>query len=274
MELGNVFLSREDIDSLSTVPNRLEPEFADVYGAWKAKDDETTRDRLLMAMTPTIAQTVRDIPGADPNSMTIRGKILAMNAMNRYDPGKSSLGTFLTHQLLPLRRTARQQMNVLGLPDRLLQNSQQLESAETELQDELGRMPTTGELSDRLGVSMKQIERIRRSAHARNTGSYLTADEEGEVGSAGEVTRRLPEIYRHQYVFSALRNDPKSALIYEHDQSLHGRLPLSTSELAEKLGLSPGAISQRRNRIAEIANNAEREIYGNVPLHRSRLRPQ
>ena len=262
MRLGNVFLSRMDVDSLSAVPNRLEPEFADVYQAWKTKDDETTRDRLLAVMTPAIEQTVRDIPGADPNYMTIRGKILAMNAMSKYDPTRSSLNTFLTYQLLPLRRTARQQMNILGLPDRLLLNAQQLESTEVELQDELGRMPTTGELSDRLGVSMKQIERIRASSHARNSGSDLTADEEGDISGPGEVTRRLPDIYRHQYVLSALRNDPKSALIYECDQSLHGRRPLSTAELARRLGLSPGAISQRRNRIAEIANNAEREIYG------------
>ena len=262
MGFGNVFLSREDVDSLSAKPNHLESEFADVYGAWQEKDDDHSRERLLSAISPVIERTVRGMSGTDPNYMTIRGKILAMNAMKKYDPTQSSMATFLTHQLMPLRRTARQQLNVLSLPDRWLMAAQQLENTEVELQDELGRIPTTQELSDQLRISTKQIEKIRRSAHARNTGSYLTPDEEGTAGSSGEIKRSLPDIYRHQYVLSALANDPKSALIYEHDQSLNGRNPASTAELASKLKLSPGAVSQRRNRIAEIANRAEKEIYG------------
>jgi len=194
--------------------------------------------------------------------MKLQGKILAMKAMDRYDPEQSSLETYLTHQLMPLRRTARQQMNVLGIPDRLLMASQQLESAEIELQDELGRMPTTAELADRMCISTKQIERIRQTTHARNTGSYLMPEEEGTVGGNMEVARHLPIEYKHQYVLSALRNVPKSALIYEIDNGLNGRQRLSVTELANKLGLSPGAVSQRRNRITEIVNNAEKDIYG------------
>ena len=171
MALGNTFLSRAEADSFSVPKNHLEPEYADVYGSWKTLGDEPSRDKLLQTITPLIERSVRDISGADPNYLAIRGKILALNSLPKYDPEKSSLATFLSHQLLPLRRTARQQMNVLGLPDRLLQSSRELESAETELQDDLGRTPTTQELSDRLHISVKQIERIRRMGHARNSGS-------------------------------------------------------------------------------------------------------
>jgi len=260
--LGNVFLSRGDLDSFGVPANRLEPDYSAAYRSWKEHDTEDTRDSLLTALAPAIERNVRGIPGGDPNYLRIRAKILAMNAMGKYDPAKSSLDTYLNHQLMPLRRTARQQMNVLGLPDRVLMATRQLESAETELADELGRLPTTAELADKLSLSPKQIERIRRTTHARNSGRSLTQNEEGQVGDAEAVTRHLPDEYRHQYVLSALRNDPKSALIYEHDERLHGREPLSTAALAEKLGLSPGAVSQRRNRIDVIRNNAEREIYG------------
>ena len=259
---GDIFLSRNDLDSLATPKNRLEPQYTLPYHAWREKKDDTSRENLLQAVTPFIERNIQGIRGADPNYLRLQGKILAMKAMDHYDPEQSSMETYLTHQLMPLRRKARQQMNVLGIPDRLLMASQQLESAETELQDELGRLPTTTELSDKLHISAKQIERIRRMTHARNTGSFLTPDDEGEVGGSQEVTRNLPAEYRHQYVLSALRNDPKSALIYEHDHGLHGRQRLPVTELAGRLGVSPGAVSQRRNRIAEIVNNAERDIYG------------
>jgi len=260
--LGNIFLSRDALDSLSPPKNRLEPQYADAFHAWREKNDDSSRENLLHAITPAIDRTVQGIHGTDPNSMRLQGKILAMKAMDRYDPEQSSLETYLTHQLMPLRRTARQQMNVLGIPDRLLMASQQLEGAEIELQDELNRMPTTNELADKMHISAKQIERIRRMTHARNTGSVLTPDEEGTVGGNMEVARNLPVEYRHQYVLSALRNDPKSALIYEIDNGLNGRQSLSVTELADQLGLSPGAVSQRRNKIMEIVNNAEKEIYG------------
>jgi DNA-directed RNA polymerase specialized sigma subunit len=263
MGLGNIFLSRNDLDSFTTPVNRLESNYAEAYRSWKTNDNEETRENLLTTLSPAIERNVRGIAGGDPNYLRIRAKILAMNAMGKYDPEKSSLDTYLNHQLMPLRRTARQQMNILGLPDRLLMASRQLENAETELTDELGRLPTTVELADKLSLSLKQIERIRQMGHARNTGRSLTQDEEGQISDAEAVTRRLPDEYRHQYVLSALRNDPKSAIIYEHDEGLHGRVSLSTAALAEKLGLSPGAISQRRNRIDVIRNNAQREIYGN-----------
>lgn len=260
--MKNVFLSRADLDSFSIPKNRLEPQYTDVYTAWKTNNDETTRDNLLTAISPFIEKNIRGIPGGDPNYLSIRGKILAMNALEKYDPEQSALETYLNHQLMPLRRTSRQQMNMLGLPDRLLLAGRDLDNVEIELTDELGRMPTTLELADRLSMSTKQIERIRRMGHARNSGSQLTPDEEGQTGGSEAVMRQLPDEYRHTFVLSALRNDPKSALIYEHDQQLHGRQQLSTAELAQKLGLSPGAISQRRNRIDVIRNNAEKEIYG------------
>lgn len=258
----NIFLSRSDLDSFSAPKNRLEPQYSDVYGAWKTNNDEQSREKLLSALSPFIDKTVRGIPGGDPNYLSIQGKILAMKAMDKYDPGQSAMETYLNHQLMPLRRTSRQQMNVLGLPDRLLLASRDVENMEVELTDELGRMPTTIELADRLSMSTKQIERIRRMAHARNTGSQLTPDEEGQTGGSEAVAGQLPDEYRHLFVLSALQKDPKSALIYEHDHQLHGRQRLSTAELAQKLGLSPGAISQRRNRIDVIRNNAEKEIYG------------
>ena len=151
-------------------------------------------------------------------------------------------------------------MNVLGMPERLMMASQRLESAELELEDNLGRSPTTDELADHMGLSVKQIERIRRGSHARNTGSYDTPDEEGNISSP-TVRRSLPQKYLHEYVLSALDSDPVSRTIYENDVGLYGRTPLSNQDLASKLRLSPGAVSQRRKKILEMVNKAQQMIY-------------
>jgi DNA-directed RNA polymerase specialized sigma subunit len=260
-DIKNVFLSRADIDSLSTPKDHLEDQFREPFETWKQKQDDMSREHLLKAIMPVIRDNVSQVAGVDRNYMTIQGKILALKAMERYDPSQSSIATYLNRQLLPLRRTARQQMNLLGIPDRMLLAAQQMEGAETELEDMLGRAPTTMELADKMSISVKQIERIRRLAHARNTGALESPDEEGGVQSP-EVVRNLDAKYRHEYVIDALMEDPVSLFIYETDNRLHGRRPMSTVALAKKLHISPGAISQRRNKIHTLMNQAEKAIYG------------
>ena len=262
LSFGNTFLSRDDLASFREKKNHLEPEYADAYNAWKAKDTEESRDKLLGSISPFLAEHIGTISGADPNYLRIQSKVLAMKAMSKYDPQKSSLKTFLNYQMMPLRRNVRQQMNVLGVPDRLLVANHQMDNTETELQEELGRMPTTLELADCMAISPKQIERLRRLSHATNTGGETSLDDENVMGDRKAIRRNLSPEYRHIFVQSALKNDPKSALIYEFDNRLNGRRNLSTADLAKKLGLSPNAVSQRRARIAEIVNRAEKDIYG------------
>jgi DNA-directed RNA polymerase specialized sigma subunit len=259
---GSPFLSLEDRESFSAPKEKLEQEYAEAYRNWKRKNTEENRNRMLAVLDPFLRQYVRSLPGTDPNYMAMQAKILAIRSLPGYDPSQGSLRTWLSRQLMPLRRTAREQMNILDVPERILLAAQQLESSELELQDDLGRLPTTEELADRLGVSARQIEKIRRSTHAGNTGSYLVPDEEGGAGGTPAVTRTLPDEYRHQYVLSALKSDPNAALIYEHDHGIGGRRPLSTEDLARLLHISPGSVSQRRSKIREIATLAERMIYG------------
>ena len=258
----NVFLSRDDVSSLAEpkIKNFLEPQYTPAYTAWKKEPSEAHREALLQAISPLVANSVNMVGNADKNYLTIQGKITAMRAMEGYNPQQASLSTYLSHQLLPLRRYARQQMNVLGVPERIMMATQQLEGAEVELEDRLGRLPTTDELADHMKMSAQQIEQIRRSGYAQNTGAYMTPDEEGNVRSHA-VRRSLPQQYLHDYVLSALESDPVSRVIYENDIGLHGRKALPIADLASKLRISAGAISQRRKKILEIVNKAQQMIY-------------
>jgi hypothetical protein len=88
-------------------------------------------------------------------------------------------------------------------------------------------------------------------------------DDSTSYGNDTSVNRRLPDIYRQQFVISALEDsDPIALGIYEHDRRLHGKRFLSTSQLAQKFKLSLASISNRRKRIFELENKAEQEIFG------------
>jgi len=258
--MRNIFLSQDQIQSFSKPENRLEPEFEDVYQRWKEKPDDTARtSEILSALSPMIERNVNTISSGDAANLNMQGKLLALKALHRYDPSKASMSTYLTQQLMPLRRTARQEMNILGVPDRLMVANQKVQEAETEFEYENGRSPTLQELSDKLKISRKQLLRLRNSGHAQNSGTYLTAEEESGPDSP-ETVRRLNDEYVDQYVLSGL--DEVSALIYKHDNAMKGYRRLSTDALAAKLKMSPAAVSHRRNKIAQLANTAERAIYG------------
>jgi len=260
--LGNIFLSRDDVASLNATPapkNRLEPEYADAYQAWKQSPTEMNRDKMLSSVSPLIQRAVNQISG-DKNYLTIRGKILTARALEKYDPSVSSLSTYLSNALLPLRRDARSQMNVLTVPERVMLLSAKLEGAETELEDELGRAPTTSELADRLGMSAGAIEKARRNTHARNSGAFEMPDEEGNTQSV-VISRRIPEKYQHDYMLSKFSSDPVSAFIYENDFQLNGRRKMSTDQLAKKLRITAGAVSQRRQKIFEALNGMQKVLY-------------
>jgi len=196
----NVFLTGNDLSSISNPKPKslLEPQYASAYSAWKEDQSDANREVLLKAISPVIGYHVGTIGNADKNYLTIQGKILAMKAMKDYDPSKASLSTYLSGQLIPLRRFARQQMNILNVPERVMLASQQLDGAETELEDMLGRLPTTDELADHMGMSVKQIERIRRTNHAQNTGAYNVPTEEGGTSSPA-VRRSIPQQYLSRF---------------------------------------------------------------------------
>jgi DNA-directed RNA polymerase specialized sigma subunit len=258
----NIFVNRDDLKSLDQPKNLIEDRLAEPYKAWKSKpQDEDAREQFLEAISPIVDSNISRIPGTDKNQLTIQGKLLAMSAMNRYDPTRGSIATYLDRQLMSLGRESRKQVNVLSIPDRLMTSSQMLDGAEMELEDELGRPPTTTELADKMRISIKQIERLRNLGHERNTGSYSTPEEDEDVHLPGVIQTINPQ-YRHDFVLSSLANDPISQFIYEHDNGLHGKRKISTEKLASRLKLSPGAISQRRNKISAISNNAEKLIYG------------
>jgi DNA-directed RNA polymerase specialized sigma subunit len=264
MAFDNVFLTREDIASLQPESkDRLESKYKDVYQRWKDDANQDNTDAMLQAITPVVRTAVYGMGGTgDRNYLEMQGKILAMRSLKNYDSQKSSIDTYLTQNLQSLRRKSRQQMNILGTPDRLLTLQGRIGETESELEESLGRMPTTRELADKLGVSLKQIERARALQYAPNSGSFGNEGAEGESYSSPAVERRLPDVYRHEYVMSALHDDPISQVIYEMDNSLHGRQPMGIVEMAKQLKVSPSYISRSRNRLSELANRAEKEIYG------------
>ena len=227
---------------------QLEPEMADAWHAWKAADSPATRGALLSQVKPVLSSAVYSYAGAGA-SPAVQGqaKLMALRAFGTYDPAKGSMRTHLLSQLRSLQRTAAQGSQIISVPERVSLDRRHLMESEEQLRDKLGRDPSDMEVSARTGLSLKRLGYIRRAAPGTNSGSHM--DAEGDVYSpvstipnAGGTDDAWADMIYHDL-------GDIDRTIMDYTLGLRGAKPLSNSDLAARLGLSAGAVSQRKAKI-------------------------
>ena len=224
----------------------LEEEYQSPYNAWKTEPSPSSRAALLQAVTPVLDRGIRTHVG-EPNSLlTSRARQLALKSFDTYDPSRARLGAHLTSQLQGLKRIARQQHQVIRAPERVIFDQARLGRYEQELADELGREPTDYELSNRTGFSMARLKKVRGYSQGISEGQLEQVDPGLQPGMWEDRTAHDAWL---RIVYDELA--PLDQKILEYTLGYNGRPMLSNQEIARKLGRSPGAISQRKQKIQQ-----------------------
>ena len=238
----------------------LEPNYADHYNAWKAQPGPGTTDKLLGAVDPILREALRIYGSSQGDSPTLRSKakMLAIDAFGSYDPTRAKLRTHLLSQLQGLRRMAAKEQQIISVPEQVLLDQGHLREAENKLRDQLGRDPSDWELADHTGLSPKRLAYLRTMKPTFSEGKLTRVDEEGSSMSTPAVEAGPSKEGNNawlDFVYADLH--PTDQLIMEHTLGLHGKKVLSNQEVARKLGLSPGAISQRKARIQSMLDRRD-----------------
>jgi len=176
-----------------------------------------------------------------------RAYIMAVKALQQFDPKTGvPFKKYLGIQLQPMRRMGRKIHEPITIPERHRRYQALLDRARKELIDELDREPSQRELADRTGLSLRQQRRIAevgRNIMPVSAWQQATTTEEEPAG-----TLPATDVYDEQrewqdYVYHDLDDVDKQ--IYDaRRQDM-----VSNSELATKLNLTPGAVSQRASKI-------------------------
>jgi DNA-directed RNA polymerase specialized sigma subunit len=229
---------------------QLEKDIADTFNAWKAGDSPTTRGALLRQVNPIIDTALYSYGGTAGSSIKGQAKMLALNAFKSYDPSRGTMKTHLLSQLQGLRRTAAKSQQIISIPERVALNRGHLTETTDRLRDELGRDPSDMELAAKTGLSLKRINYIRQAKPGTNTGSIF--DEEGDVYSPPSLvpgnTDRT-DAWAEMVYYDLSNIDRK---IMEHTLGMRGASVMSNGELAASLGVTPGAVSQRKAKIQQL----------------------
>lgn len=222
----------------------------DAYRA--SPGDTAAADRYLAAVKPWMGAAVRAYAGPQAGpAVHAKAKQMALDAALTYDPEKGALSTHLHGRWQGLRRFAARTDNPVRVPERQALDAARVRRAEDELRLDLGRDPSDAEVSDRARVPLGRLAAARG-----NGGRFLpeSAAPDGYGLVAAGPTKAAREAWV-RYVYHDLT--PVDQLVLEHSIGLNGRAVLNTTQLAAKLGVTPGAVSQRKTRIESLLNEYE-----------------
>jgi DNA-directed RNA polymerase specialized sigma subunit len=236
------------------MPNdsKLEPEFATPFQSWKASPNPSTASQYLKAIDPVIQAGLSAYGGKNVNPMLhSRARRIALDVSQNYDPSQAKLKTYLMHHLQGLRRYSAQQTQIMAVPEQVALDQQHMAEAGNELSDRLGRDPSDRELADFTGMSIKRIGYVRKYKPGFATSQIAGMGRDGNDGEDSEIDPAVeqadPTMARIDLLYDDL--DPVDQGIVESYFGRNGSPRLGISQIAKRLNLTPGAISQRAQRI-------------------------
>jgi DNA-directed RNA polymerase specialized sigma subunit len=216
-----------------------------LWRTWKEGGEKPEHlTSLIHSMQPLVNQAVSRYAGRVP----IQREVLHAEAtrhlikgLRGYEPEKAGLSTHLTNQLQSLHRFVVQHQNVARITEVRAGKIGKYERAITDLNETLGRPPTTIEIADKMQVSQKTVTRlgleIRKTTLASESGvedPFLD-----EVPRAREVLRLI------KYELT-----PQELLVFERLTGEGGHMKtLSTGQIAKQLKWSDSKVSQTKNSI-------------------------
>lgn len=228
---------------------RAEQDLA-LWKKWRATRSPVDLSRLLDQMNPLVQREVLKWSAtlAKP-LLDAEGKRLAVEAFDSYDPSRgAALGTHVANRLQKMSRLSYSNQNVARLPENKLLMFHTYNVAHAKLEDAFGRTPTSDELADELGWSMKHLTQFRRQTAHQELLESGGSEGEGGPGFEAEETDHTVDFIHHDL-------PPTQKAIFEHLTGYAGTKMLSNQDIQRKLGLSQGQYSYQKKLLVDRIEN-------------------
>jgi RNA polymerase primary sigma factor len=228
-------------------------DFPTIYETWQKDKTPENNTKILQTLHPVIETAVSSYGGQASPNLTSRAKLMALKALDTYDPSRGNVRTHLLSQLQGLRRAAAQEQNIIPIPEQVGLDFQRLQSSENELRDSLSRDPSDDELADATGLSTRRIRKIR--AFHQPIAAGTTINETADAAMSGDIASSIPNQHQSadawmEFVYGDLT--PTDKLIMDMTLGRNGRRRASTQDIARRLNITSGAVSQRAAKIQTL----------------------
>lgn len=226
-------------------------ELKTAWEEWNKNHDEQSRKKLFDKAEPIISQAVNTFAGGkDDPVVDLKSRELAQKAFETYDPTKAKLKTHLFRQMQPLTRTVHNRANQLQIPQQAWWDLKNMEEAQKELKYDLGHDPTAQQLADSTGLSERRVGMLRELSGEGVPESVLREKDPEAILGLEKRDETKDDQWTTKAVYHSL--SPTDQKIMEYRTGLFGSEQIPNKEIAQRLGISSSAVSQRASKIASM----------------------
>jgi RNA polymerase sigma factor for flagellar operon FliA len=209
-----------------TIPPQVDDELGQLWHQWKSSASPQARERLILHYAPLVKYVASRVATGLPASveqadLVSYGMFGLIDALGKFEPGRGN--KFETYAIPRIKGAIIDELRAMDwVPRSVRFKARELEKAHTDLESMLKRQPSEKEMSERLGISVKELHDVVSQI---SFVSVLALDEMVSVGAdRGEQVSLLDTL--------ADKNlDPTSGV---ESQETRGLLAAAINSLSER----------------------------------------
>jgi DNA-directed RNA polymerase sigma subunit (sigma70/sigma32) len=216
-----------------------------LWKEWRHTSSPVTLGKLLTSFQPVITSTVKKFESVPlpPSTISAEAKKQAVNAFRTFDPkAGAALGTHVYNYMMKVNRFVYEHQNIGRIPEHRVVQIGTFNAVKSELQGKLRREPSAMELSDELGWSLQEVERMEREMKREVPASAID-ESDFSFSSTSDAQKVMTFIY-YELI-------PQEKVVFEYLTGYAGKPKLDEHEIAKKLDITHDRVKKVKAKIAE-----------------------
>jgi DNA-directed RNA polymerase specialized sigma subunit len=208
--------------------------------------------KLIKILAPYIYKEANKWKGnISPLVIEAEAKKYAIAAVKSYKPGMSALPTHVSNSIKKVSRLIYSGTGAGKIPEGTILLMRKFKEAWARIEDLEHRDPTVEELADEMSLPKYKAEQLYKKLKSEGTLNEDNVTWINSPNNYDDYTGALDVVY---YDLAT-----RDKLIMEHAYGYGGKNVLTTSQMATKMNVSPGAISQRK----KFIETNIKDVFGN-----------